>query len=181
MSEASDLLLRMGRLVWDNPQWTPARADRAPRRDPAALAPGNAAFTAVVSAAHQAADALARAAPPILMPCRPPPGPDGCMCRPGRCPRVRRPRAFAPALTDPVRDLHDTYHGAAEASTHAARELGELAITLDAPSKALALARAAVPDPVQRRGRSDVRSRRDLPRAGLPFTDPRPAPCRPGP
>ena len=40
MSEASDLLLRMGRLVWDNPQWTPARAGRGPRRDPAALAPG---------------------------------------------------------------------------------------------------------------------------------------------
>ena len=62
MSEASDLLLRMGRLVWDNPQWTPARADRAPRRDPAALAPGKTAFTAVVSAAHQVADALARVA-----------------------------------------------------------------------------------------------------------------------
>ena len=39
MSEAGDLLLRMGRLVWDNPQWTPARAHRGPRRSPAALAP----------------------------------------------------------------------------------------------------------------------------------------------
>ena len=62
MSEASDLLLRMGRLVWDNPQWTPARACRGPRRDPAALAPGPDAFTAVLAAAHQAADALARVA-----------------------------------------------------------------------------------------------------------------------
>jgi hypothetical protein len=32
MTELSDLLLRMGRLAWDNPHWTPARADRAPRR-----------------------------------------------------------------------------------------------------------------------------------------------------
>ena len=62
MSEASDLLLRMGRLVWDNPQWTPARADRGPRRDPGRPGPGPDAFTAVVSAAHQAADALARVA-----------------------------------------------------------------------------------------------------------------------
>ena len=62
MSEAGDLLLRMGWLVWDNPQWTPARAHRSPRRSPAALAPGKTAFTAVLSAAHQAADALARVA-----------------------------------------------------------------------------------------------------------------------
>jgi hypothetical protein len=62
MSEAGDLLLRMGRLVWDNPQWTPSRAHRGPRRSPAALAPGKTAFTAVLSAAHQAADALARVA-----------------------------------------------------------------------------------------------------------------------
>jgi hypothetical protein len=34
MSEANDLLLRMGRLVWDNPQWTPARASRAPPPGP---------------------------------------------------------------------------------------------------------------------------------------------------
>ena len=49
-----------------------------------------------------------------------------------------------PPLTDTVLDLRDAYHGAAEASTHAARELDELAIAVAAPSKALALARAAV-------------------------------------
>ena len=51
MTEASDLVLRMGRLVWDNPRWTPARCDRAPRRSPAALAAGPAAITAVVVSA----------------------------------------------------------------------------------------------------------------------------------
>src|SRR5690348_2888843 len=62
MTEASDVVLRMGRLVSDNPHWTPARRDRAPQRSPAALAPGPAAITSVVAAAHQAVDALARIA-----------------------------------------------------------------------------------------------------------------------
>ena len=39
MTDASDLVLRMGRLVWDDPHWTPAHSRRAPLRDPAALAP----------------------------------------------------------------------------------------------------------------------------------------------
>ena len=39
IEEIKDLLLRMGRLVWDNPHWTPARSDRAPQKAPAALAP----------------------------------------------------------------------------------------------------------------------------------------------
>ena len=87
MREASDLLLRMGRLVWDNPQWTPARADRGSRRDPAALAPRMAAFTAVVSAAHQAADALARVAITGTATVQAAAQAGRLYVRPGRCPR----------------------------------------------------------------------------------------------
>jgi hypothetical protein len=186
MSEASDLLLRMGRLVWDNPQWTPARADRGPRRDPAALAPGNAAFTAVVSAAHQVADALARVALTDADTVQ-------AAARAGRLYVPTRslptgydvPRAFAPALTDTVLDLRDTYHGAAEASTRAARELDELAISVAAPSKPLALARAAIPAQTRRRGGQDTwpddDSRRDLPRAGVSFRHSRASTGLPGP
>ena len=62
MTEASDLVLRMGRLVWDNPRWTPpvptVLRKGARRRWP----PGPAAITSVVAAAHQAVDALARIA-----------------------------------------------------------------------------------------------------------------------
>ena len=145
MSEASDLLLRMGRLVWDNPQWTPARADRSPRRDPAALAPGTAAFTAVVSAAHQAADALARVADADA-------GAVQAAARAGRLyvptrslpARYDIPRAFTPAPADVVVDLRDAYQVAAEASMQAVRELDELAIATAAPSRPLALARAAL-------------------------------------
>jgi hypothetical protein len=144
MSEASDLLLRMGRLVWDYPQWTPARAHRAPRRSPAALAPTAPKFTAVVSAAHQATDALARVAVTdsaavtaaaqygrLYVPTRSLPA------------RYDIPRAFAPALSDMVAELHEAYQGAADASIRATRELDELAVAAGAPSRALALARAA--------------------------------------
>jgi hypothetical protein len=62
MTDASDLVLRMGRLVWDDPHWTPARSRRAPHRDPAALAPGASTVVTVIAAVHQLADALARVA-----------------------------------------------------------------------------------------------------------------------
>jgi hypothetical protein len=185
MSEASDLLLRMGRLVWDNPQWTPARADRGTRRDPAALAPGMAAFTAVMSAAHQAADALARVAITDTATVQ-------AAAQAGRLYVPTRtlptgydvPRAFAPALTSTVLDLRDAYCGAAEASIRAARELDELAIAVAAPSKALALARAAALVPARRRGGPGTwpdDSRPDLPRAGVSFTNSRASTGLPGP
>jgi hypothetical protein len=185
MSEASDLLLRMGRLVWDNPQWTPARAGRGTRRDPAALAPGRAAFTAVVSATHQAADALARVAITDTATVQ-------AAAQAGRLYVPTRtlptgydvPRAFAPALIDTVLDLRDSYHGAAEASTRAAQKLDELAIAVAAPSKALALARAAALVPSRRRGGQGTwpdNSRPDLPRVGVSFKNSRASTGLPGP
>jgi hypothetical protein len=38
-TELTDLMLRMGRLTWDDPDWSPARAAGCPLRDPADLAP----------------------------------------------------------------------------------------------------------------------------------------------
>jgi hypothetical protein len=186
MSEAGDLLLRMGRLVWDNPQWTPARAHRGPRRSPAALAPGETAFTAVLSAAHQAADALARVAVTDITTVQ-------AAARAGRLYMPTRslpegydvPRPFAPALVDTVLDLQDAYHSAAEASTQAARELDEIAIAVAAPSKALALARAAAVAQTRRRGGQDTwpnnDTSHDLPRADVSFRDSRATTGLPGP
>ena len=153
MSEAGELLLRMGRLVWDNPQWTPARAHRGPRRTPAALAPRPAVFTAVVSAAHQVADALARVAITDVATVQ-------AAARNGRLYVPTRslpegydvPRAYAPALTGTVLEAQDAYHDAADASIRAARDLDEIAIAIAAPSKTLALARAAAPVQTRRRG-----------------------------
>ena len=186
MSEAGDLLLRMGRLVWDNPQWTPARTHRGPRRSPAALAPGKTAFTAVLSAAHQAADALARVAATDIITVQ-------AAARAGRLYVPTRslpegydvPRPFAPALVSTVLELQDAYRSAAEASTQAARELDELAIAVAAPSKALALARAAAAAQTRRRGGQDTwpgnDTSHDLPRADVSFRDSRATSGLPGP
>ena len=186
MSEASDLLLRMGRLVWDNPQWTPARAHRGTRRAPADLAPQTGAFTAVVSAAHHAADALARVAIAEITTVE-------AAARNGRLYVPTRslpdgfdvPRPFAPALIETVLEVQDAYHGAAEASGQAARELDEIAIAIEAPSKALALARAAALVQTRRRGGQDIylddEGRHDLPRSGVSFSHSRASTGLPGP
>jgi hypothetical protein len=187
MSEASDLLLRMGRLVWDNPQWTPARADRGPRRVPAALAPGTAAFTAVVSAAHSAVDALGRVAVAEIATVE-------AAARNGRLYVPTRslpdgfdvPRPFAPALIETVLEVQDAYHDAAEMSLRAALELDEIAIAVAAPSKTLALARAAALVQTRRQGGQDIYldgdGRDDLPRrAGVAFGHSRASTGLPGP
>jgi hypothetical protein len=186
MSEASDLLLRMGRLVWDNPQWTPARAGRGPRRDPAALAPGPDAFTAVLAAAHHAADALACVAVTDIDTVQ-------AAAQAGRLFVPTRslptgfdvPRAYAPALTDTVLELRDAYQDAAEASTRAAQHLDELAIEVAAPSRALGLARSAALAPARRRGSHGTRPERPgrpgHPLAGVSFTDSRASTGLPGP
>ena len=186
MSEASDLLLRMGRLVWDNPQWTPARAGRGPRRDPAALAPGPDAFTAVVSAVHHAADALARVAVTDTATVQAA-AQAGRLFVPTRLLPVRFdiPHPYAPALTETVLELRDAYQDAAEASTRAAQYLDELAIEVAAPSRTLGLARAAALAPARRRGGHGTRhgrpGRRGHPLAGVSFTDSRASTGLPGP
>ena len=153
MSEAGDLVLRMGRLVWDNPQWTPARAHRSVRRTPGALAPRTAGFTAVLSAVHHAADALARVGVADMATVAAAAS-DGRLYVPTRSLPARYdvPRPFAPALITTVLDMQDAYHDAAEASIQTARELDEIAIAVAAPSKPLALARAAALFQTRRRG-----------------------------
>ena len=186
MTEAGDLLLRMGRLVWASPQWTPARAHRGPRRTPAALAPRPAAFTAVVSAAHQAADALARMAVIDLASVQ-------AAARNGRLYVPTRslpegynvPRAFAPAPTETVLEAQDAYDDAVGASIRAARDLDEIAIAIAAPSKTLALARTAAAVQTRRRGGystwPDEDSSYQQPGVGMAFKHSRASTGLPGP
>lgn len=153
MTDASDLVLRLGRLVWDNPHWTPARAQRAPRRTPPAMAPGAADFRAVVAAAHQAIDALAlvakadgqaiesaAAAGRLYVPTRSLPE------------EYDVPRPFAPAPVTRCEVLREAYGVAWDATIMATRALDELALAAGAPSKVLALARAAAPAQIHQHG-----------------------------
>jgi hypothetical protein len=168
MTDASDLVPRLGRLVWDNPHWMPARAQRAPRRPPLVMAPGAADFRAVVAAAHQATDALAliakadgqavesaAAAGRLYVPTRSLPE------------EYDVPRPFAPAPSTRCQVLHEAYRVALDATIMAARALDELALAAGAPSKVLALARAAVPAQAHQRG-SQNRPDDDIPPVRLP-------------
>src|SRR5581483_1262720 len=62
MIEASDLLVRLGRLACDNPSWTPTAGHQAPLREPSIIAPDAAAAAAALAAVHHAACAFARVA-----------------------------------------------------------------------------------------------------------------------
>jgi hypothetical protein len=55
MTDASDLMLRLGRLIWDDPGWTPARSQRAQPRPLAALAPEPGTIKLLLAAVHQSA------------------------------------------------------------------------------------------------------------------------------
>ena len=185
MTDASDLVLRMGRLVWDDPHWTPAHSRRAPLRNPAALAPGTDAVTTVIAAVHQSVDALARLAKADM-------DAVGAAGQAGRLYVPTRslpeeydvPRPFATAPVSRCRVLHEAYRVALDASVQAARALDELSIAAAAPSKALALARAAASAQSSRRGsqpRPDDGIPGDPPLSDTPFTHSRAATGRPGP
>ena len=185
MTDASDLVLRMGRLVRDDPHWTPAHSRRAPLRNPAALAPGTNAVTTVIAAIHQSVDALARLAK-ADMDAVGAAGQAGRLYVPTRSLPEEHdvPRPFATAPDSRCQVLHVAYRAALDASVQAARALDELSIAAAAPSKALALARAAAPAQSSRRGsqpRPDDGIPGEPPLSNTPFTHSRAATGRPGP
>jgi len=186
MTDASDLVLRMGRLVWDDPHWTPAHSRRAPLRNLAALAPETDAVTTLIAAVHQSVDALARLAK-ADMDAVEAAGRAGRLYVPTRSlpEEYDVPRPFATAPVSRCQVLHVAYRVALDASVQAARALDELSIAAAAPSKALALARAAAASAQSRRRGSQPRPDDgipgDPPLSDTPFTHSRAATGRPGP
>jgi len=154
--DTGDLIVRLGRLAFASPQWTPARAHSLPVRDPAHLAPGPAQFTAVIAAVHHAASAVVSLAAADMR------GVDVAV-RASRLHVPTRtlpegydvPRRFANAVPATTADLLDAYQAASDASDLAAASLDALAVTVGAPSRILSLARAAIrlgPDAIAVRG-----------------------------
>ena len=145
ITDTGDLVIRLGRLVYGDPQWTPSRPQHAQRRDPADLPPGPASAAMIVAAVHEAADALACVAAAELQAVE-------AASRAGRLyvptrslpERYDVPRQFGNATPDGVLPLLFAYRQAASASLGAARALDTVAVTLGAPSHILAAARAAV-------------------------------------
>jgi hypothetical protein len=142
--EISDLVVRMGRVAFANPVWTPAKRHQAPLLAPDILAPAISDLVTVLDAVHQAADALAGMARADLHAIR----------TAGRDCQLYMPQAvlsgrqvlsgsYVPAPRDRVRLMVDVYQVITSTSRHAAQALGALVIDNAAPSRAVALARIA--------------------------------------
>jgi hypothetical protein len=150
-AEFSDLLLRIGRLAYQNPQWTPAAAAAGHQRHTETLAITINDVITVLSAVHEAADATTRVGveelegvrtaaadkrlylPTRLMP-------DDCDI----------PHRYTPAPRAISCGILAAYDRAIDRSMSATHALDELAVTLDAPSQLLSALRASsrhVPSP----------------------------------
>lgn len=184
MTDASDLLLRMGRLAWDDPQWTPDRSRRAPSRTPASLIPEPHLITTVVAAIHHWADALARIAETEIAAV-------DAAARAGRLYVPTRslpedydiPRPYARAPDHRCAALRDTYKAAHHASLQAALELDRVAVAAGATSAPLALARSAAPSRADRPASRDQRGSQTVEptSAKVPFSRSRASSGEPGP
>jgi len=141
-NEIGDLVLRIGRLAYASPEWTPASGDSL-ARDPADLAPAPGDLRAVLTAIHHATDTMTRIAATdhrsvhraatdgrLYIPTR---------LLPADC---DIPHPYAPAPLSRVTHLLDGYRVAAETCAAATAAFDGLALAAATPSRALAAAHA---------------------------------------
>src|ERR1017187_3541360 len=141
-AETSDLALRMGRLAYQNPGWTPACGSVSITRDPAALAPATGELLVVLAAVHHTTDAMteiatqdrlavraASASRRLYMPTRLVPA------------RSTTPHQYSPAPSARVNALLADYDHAVSTCVTATAAIDGLVLIAEAPSRPLALAR----------------------------------------
>lgn len=144
IADASDLVLRLGRLASGDPKWTPSQPVSAGLQNPSELAPGPARAAMIAAAVHEAVDALACVAAADLHAV-------GTACTAGRVYAPTStlpedydvPRPFGNPAPVTVAILLDAYREAEHASIQAVTAMDAVAVTLHTPSRMLAAARAA--------------------------------------
>ena len=142
--DTRDLIVRLGRLAFNQPRWTPVRARRAPPRDPADLAPDPAQAAAVTGAIHHAADTIAGMADTDLRAVQQARSADRLYMPTRKLPDYYDvPYRHWKATASDIDALLDAYQAALAASSRAVTDLDALAITMNSPSQLLAAARAA--------------------------------------
>lgn len=152
VTETGDLVLRLGRLLHGKPGWTPAAGSRAEPRDPGSLARGRPELIRVLTALHDAADAVTRSAVVDLGGVRDADA-AGRLYMPNRVVADCTTRSqHVPLSGHRAHLLMNAYHIAINASLHAVIALDGAALGTGAPSKVLSLRRAAagnapVPEP----------------------------------
>jgi hypothetical protein len=157
--------LWIGRLTYDRPGWTPARAQASPLRDPADLAPAPAGITAVVAAVHHAADAVTRIVPQDREGVRLAAAEQRLHVRTRLLPEdYDVPYHYAPIPPSLLDGLVIPYDTAIEATHRAIAALDSLAIAIDSPARALAAGRPSRRAPDQPR---PDRRRRTQQQAGV--------------
>jgi hypothetical protein len=143
-AETSDLALWTGRLAHDDPQWTPARGHTSPGRPPGQLVPAAADVPAVGGAVHAAADAISRAGAADRDAVHAAAA-STCLYMPTRLLPARYdiPYRFTQAFKPAVDELMICYGTAVDISGRAATLLDDIAAALGAPTRLLAVTRAA--------------------------------------
>jgi hypothetical protein len=142
--DTADLLVRMGRLAFANPSWTPRANDRSPPRSSSDLVTDSPSLMAIITAAHHAVDSLAQVADSDVRAIF---GAAGG----GRLYQSTlslsawhtAKHRFAPATPAVISALMSTYQATARAAGHTAAVLDALALAADAPSAFLAVGRTA--------------------------------------
>jgi hypothetical protein len=142
-TDLSDLVIRLGRLAFNNPRWTPQHP--AEPRSPAHLSGDGGAAVNVLAALHQSIDALAVIAVGHWSAVT-------TAIRAGRLYVPTRslpegydvPRRYAQMPPDRADILAGNYAAAASISTAAADPLASLVLTAGGPSRHIALARQAI-------------------------------------
>jgi hypothetical protein len=156
-NEIGDMVLRIGRLAYANPGWTPASGDSLPR-SPVGLAPAAAHLRVVLTAIHHATGTLACIAATDRW-CVRRAAADGRLYIPTRLlpADCDIPHPYAPAPLSRVTPLLDGYRLAVKTCAAATAAFDALAVAAATRSRALALARAlsaaSRPHPAQQRER----------------------------
>ena len=143
--DTSDLVLRLGRLAFRDAEWTPASSRSAPFRDQGELAADLSGLAEVVAAVHHAADALDCMGDADLRAVH-------AAIRAGRVHVLTRtlpagydvPRRYANVVAADASGLLAAYQAASDATATMVACLDELAVAMQAPSRVLSAARAAI-------------------------------------
>jgi len=142
--DAGDMTVRLGRLAFGDPVWTPSLGPQVPPQNLTDRSADGVRFVVAVEAMHHAADALARTGAADLHAVQT---------------AVRASRLYVPTRTLPeeydvpykfghatpaqAAAVVDAYQAAFEAAVHMVEDLDALAVTLHSPSRILAAVRAA--------------------------------------
>lgn len=146
-TDATDLVVRLGRLTTGDADWVPGNRKQTVVQDAGLLVSGAGGLPAVLGALHEAADAVTRAACADLTALRAVRG-AGRLYMSARVTGDMTSRyAYVKPPAGRADMLENAHYLCADSTWQAAAMLDRLALRVDAPTKTLALVREAVPVP----------------------------------